>query len=137
MAIKKTTAVKKSDPPKKKFSPNAMIEGADFGKINRKTKDYYYEEGGQGMGGLKMKTPTGKNYTKSQGYFTTNIASGGSPVKGVFDPAKLRGYGVSYDKKGERTITPPYLMKEQAAKNAAKMKAQSLAKTKKPITKKK
>jgi hypothetical protein len=53
MAIKKTTAVKKSDPPKKRFTPDRFIAGADYGKVNRKTKDYYYEEGGQGMGPLK------------------------------------------------------------------------------------
>ena len=61
MAIKKTTAVKKSDPPSKKKSgpPNRslspatnLIAGKDFGKLNRKTTDYYYTEkvpmGGQG-----------------------------------------------------------------------------------------
>jgi hypothetical protein len=132
MAIKKTTSVKKSDPPKKKpgqapsaprkFAPDRMLTGKDFGKIGRTDKDYFYQEGGEGMGGIKSSAPTGKNYTKSQGYFTTNVASGGSPVKGVFDPAKLRGYGVSYDKKGERIITPPSMMKEQAAAKAAKAK---------------
>jgi hypothetical protein len=132
MAIKKTTSVKKSDPPKKKpgqapsaprkFAPDRMLTGKDFGKIGRTDKDYFYQEGvaGGGQGGIKSSAPTGKNYTKSQGYFTTNVASGGSPVKGVFDPAKLRGYGVSYDKKGERTITNPRLMKEEGAMKAAK-----------------
>jgi hypothetical protein len=52
MAIKKTTAVKKSDPPKKKYSPNAMIPGKDFGKAGSKGT-YYYMEGGPGMGGLR------------------------------------------------------------------------------------
>jgi hypothetical protein len=56
MAIKKTTAVKKSDPPSKKkagpptapttrpWKPNAMIPGKDFGKKGS-TGTYYYMEG--------------------------------------------------------------------------------------------
>lgn len=49
MAIKKTTSVKKSDPPKKGFNPtHTMITGK--GKNERY---YRYEEGGQGMGGIK------------------------------------------------------------------------------------
>ena len=54
MAIKKTTAVKKSDPPKKKYSPNAMIPGKDFGKAGSKGT-YYYMEGvsGGGQGPLR------------------------------------------------------------------------------------
>jgi hypothetical protein len=54
MAIKKTTSVKKSDPPKKKFSPNAMLAGKNFGKIGAE-KNYYYMEGvkGGGQGGIR------------------------------------------------------------------------------------
>lgn len=48
-AVKKTAAVKKSDPPKKGFNPtHTMITGK--GKNERY---YRYEEGGQGMGGIK------------------------------------------------------------------------------------
>lgn len=64
MAIKKTTAVKKSDPtPKKqsgppkqnKFAPNAFIAGKNFAKLNAEPS-YYYEEGvkGRGQGGIRM-----------------------------------------------------------------------------------
>lgn len=66
MAIKKTTAVKKSDPPSKKkagppaapttraWKPNAMVAGKDFGKKGSKGA-YYYMEGTPmgGQGGLK------------------------------------------------------------------------------------
>jgi hypothetical protein len=61
MAIKKTTSVKKIDPPKKKYSPtHIMMTGK-----GQNTK-YYYEEGGQGMGGIKKDGNTFMNpYTKS------------------------------------------------------------------------
>lgn len=48
MAIKKTTSVKKSDPPAKKYSPNRTMVTGPGGKSR-----YRYEEGGQGMGGIK------------------------------------------------------------------------------------
>lgn len=76
MAIKKTTAVKKSDPPSKKksgppttqkFLPNAMIAGKDFGKIGN-TGNYYYMEGGPGMGGIrKQKDMPSLDPKKTQG----------------------------------------------------------------------
>jgi hypothetical protein len=61
MAIKKTTAVKKSDPPKKKYSPNrTMVTGPD-GKLR-----YRYVEGGEGMGGIKKMQEIFLNpYTKA------------------------------------------------------------------------
>ena len=58
MAIKKTTAVKKSDPPSKKksgtptWNPDRMIPGKDFGKVGSKGA-YYYMESGPGKAGLK------------------------------------------------------------------------------------
>lgn len=66
MAIKKTTSAKKSDPPSKKkvgpptaptsmykkWNPDRMLAGKDFGKIGSKGA-YYYEEGGRGMGGIR------------------------------------------------------------------------------------
>ena len=68
MAIKKTTAVKKSDPPSKKkagpptaptskytkYQVNSMIPGKNFGKPGN-TGTYYYQEGVSmgGQGGLR------------------------------------------------------------------------------------
>jgi hypothetical protein len=42
--------------PKKGFNPNRVLAGKTFGKVlkpGQKSDTYYYEEGGQGMGGLK------------------------------------------------------------------------------------
>lgn len=61
MAIKKKTTVKKSDPPKKKWAPtHTMMTGK--GQNTR----YRYEEGGEGMGGIKKDANVYLNpYTKA------------------------------------------------------------------------
>jgi hypothetical protein len=54
----KGTTAKKSGPPAaptsmyKKWSPDRMIAGKDFGKIGSKGA-YYYEESGRGKGGIR------------------------------------------------------------------------------------
>ncbi len=60
MAIKKTTSVKKIDPPKKKYSPDSMIAGKTFGKVlkpGQKSDSYTYMENtrGGGQGGIRNK----------------------------------------------------------------------------------
>jgi hypothetical protein len=107
MAIKKTTAVKKSDPtpkkksgpPKKGFTPDRFIAGADYGKVNRKTKDYYYEEGGQGMGPLKrakdMPSLDGKRtvgQVEKQGQFNRSLIT---PRKQLVTQAEYKKYAES------------------------------------------
>lgn len=124
MAIKKTTAVKKSDPPKKirgqaPDAPRAEMffrAGKYFAKIppaGKKDDTHYYTfEKGKGSAGYA-------NYTANKPKPKLEVYAGGS-ANPIFDPAKVRGFGVSYDKKGERTLTPPYMMQEQAAIKAAK-----------------
>jgi hypothetical protein len=80
MAIKKTTT-KKSDPPKKKWNPtHTMMTGK--GQNTR----YRYEEGGQGMGGIKKDAnvfynPATKAPTLSESVRLQRTVKKASPAK--------------------------------------------------------
>ena len=94
MAItKKTTAVKKSDPPKKKFSPNAAVK-------NPKGGSYYYEEGvrGGGQGPLKSRSLTKE---QKQGMFNASLITGSkNPLTAkMIEKRQANFYGTAKKKK--------------------------------------
>jgi len=115
MAIKKTTSVKKSDPPaKKKSGPPAksifprtnFIAGKDFGKLNRKTKDYYYTEGVTmgGQGGIKNSSDLTKEQKKA--IFNASLVLGGSKNP-IYDPSLARyPKGLYGEGRGSEVKTP-------------------------------
>jgi hypothetical protein len=136
MAIKKTTAVKKSDPPSKKKSgpPNRslspatnLIAGKDFGKLNRKTTDYYYTEkvpmGGQG--GIKNSSDLTKEQKKA--LFGQSLVLGGSKNP-VYDPSIARYPMGLYGKGRGSEVKTPKRDIYKGAKAVAATKPTTLAK---------